>query len=437
MKENTLRFIKILFLILIFSFGIISIVGSGGDGSSDTTTTTTLPDGSTTTTSTTLPPTSTTTSTTSTTTTIPGGTTSTTTSTTTMPTTSTTNPTSTTSSTTSTTTTSSTSSTTTSTTTTTLPSQTATLEGVWATFTSGSLIDGLISFDASGSVTGGNWEEENDNVWVTGAFTGGQLAIDNFGSMTGNITRSGGITNSLNSGQLCPISNVAAFTGRNNQSEDGATIIIKRGSNYTPSGMDGDWFYSTQNQYGLLQVDDNGNVIGGEWFVYAGLTLMTGEITGGTLTFNSQGQIAGTVISDFPNTVTFRNSQLDEYKEIGAATVSDPSGNSNMLIVKGDATFSTSDLQGTWHLVTYYGPGNVSYSTMIVDSSGNVSGNISYAGGSLAIDAVGSVTGQVQTSDGHTVKIIGQMNANKDFAGMHFLDSTAIVTAVSSAVRIN
>ena len=239
---------------------------------------------------------------------------------------------------------------------------------------------------------------------------------------------------------------MAIFTGVNNLLKDGAAIIIKRGSNYTPTGLDGFWFYSTHNQYGFIQIDGIGNVTDGNWFAYDGINIISGEITGGSFTFNSQGQLSGTVTSDFPDTVTFIYSQVDEYKEIGAATVSDSyGGHSNMLIVKADNTFTTSDLEGTWHLATYYGPGDISYSTMIVDSSGNVTGgsfhisygNITYTGGSLAIDEDGYITGQVQTSDGHVGDVFGQMNANKDFANMHLIDVTAPKTAVAAAVRLN
>ena len=300
------------------------------------------------------------------------------------------------------------------------------------------MIYGPISFDAAGTVTGGNWTEENDNVWTSGSFTGGQLSVNNLGSITGNIVRSGGVTNTLVAGQLCPISNVAIFTGVDNHAKDGASIIIKKGSNYTPTGLDGFWFFTTQNHYGFIQIDSFGQVTGGSWFAYDGQNTISGAITGGSFTFNSQGQLLGTVTSDFPNTVTFIHSQVDEYKGVGAATVSDSYfGYGNMLIVKADNPFATSDLEGTWHLATYYGPGDISYSTMIVDSSGNVNGNIYYTGGSLAIDGSGNVTGQAQTSDGHTVNVFGQMNANKDFANMHLVDVTAIGTAVSAAVRTN
>lgn len=246
------------------------------------------------------------------------------------------------------------------------------------------------------------------------------MSVDNFGSITGDITKSSGITNTVISGQLCPISSVAAFTG----DEDGASVIIKRAAAYTPAGLAGDWFYCTANQHGVVQVDGNGNVTGGEWNA-PGLNPDSGDITGGTLNFNSQGQISGTISSDFPNLVTIVDSQLDEYKEVAAATGSDASGYANMLIVKSGTGFATSDLQGTWHLVTYHGSGQISSSTLAIDASGNVIVNSDYTGGSLAITGDGSITGQVQTPGLHTVSITGQMNANNDFAALHLLDTTA------------
>ena len=99
--------------------------------------------------------------------------------------------------------------------------------------------DGLVTVNSSGAVTGGTLASSEGSVYT---FTGGSLAIDGTGKITGTLTDSDGITTQLTM-QMDPSANVMAGEGNaTTEDEDGVFVFVRQSSGLTTEHLAGEWF---------------------------------------------------------------------------------------------------------------------------------------------------------------------------------------------------
>jgi hypothetical protein len=186
---------------------------------------------------------------------------------------------------------------------------------------------------------------------------------------------------------------------------------------------------------GTMILDSTGAVTGGTVINDSGVTK---TLTGGSLSINTAGQVAGAVTLSDGGTESLPYGKLDAGKTVLTMVNSDPNYRGLFMAAKGGGTFTQADLAGTWYFqvfsdspstnAPYWGSG-----TMILDSTGAVTGGTAIndsgvtktlTGGSLTIDSSGQVAGTTALSDG-TVESLphGKLDAGKTILTMVNSDS--------------
>jgi hypothetical protein len=290
-------------------------------------------------------------------------------------------------------------------------------------------VSGTTTVDATGAIIGG---ATVDSLGHTDAVTGGTLAIDNAGQVSGTLIHSG-FTENLPHGKLDASKTILDMVLSNT---DGRALLvsIKGGGTFTQADLAGTWYFQIMGDYtstnapiwisGTMAVDATGAITGGTTVNSGG---GTEAVTGGTLTIDSAGQVSGTLIhSGF--TENLPHGKLDASKTILDMVLSNTDGRALLVGMKSGGAFTQDDLSGTWYFQVFVdstsanSPNWVS-GTVMVDATGTVTGGSwvnswghlgSLTGGSLAIDSAGRVSGTMNKADGTTeIFPYGKLNADK------------------------
>ncbi|MBW1702027.1 MAG: hypothetical protein JRJ69_12500 [Deltaproteobacteria bacterium] len=329
--------------------------------------------------------------------------------------------------------------------------RTSDLEGTWHGYLAG--IDTVaedgywislkLDIDSTGDVQ--TTSTYTDPSGSTKNFTGGSLALDGSGKLTGNLINAEA-TVTVRDGKMDRGKTVIGFADTTDDDHLHVGKLIKAGgASFQDSDLAGTW-------HGYLADVDTDT--GDSCWVHLKLVLnssgevqttstwedsdgSSGNFTGGDLDLDSTGKLTGTLnISTV--TITIEDGKMDQaktYAGIVYNTNDNTMGKGNL--VKTGGSFTTSNLQGTWH--GYYleiesdGDAYWIYATLEVNSSGGVEGGSFYGplglistfnGGTLTLDGNGILGGTITTTAGNTATIShGKMDQGKTI--VDFVDTTS------------
>jgi gamma-glutamyltranspeptidase len=296
---------------------------------------------------------------------------------------------------------------------------------------------GTLNVDASGNVTGGTYTAPNG---TTGAYSGGQLALDENGVMTGTVMAAEGVTISVQNGKMDQSKDFGTFASASDDGTLDLGILVKGGGAFATADLAGTWYghFAEANPntgeaywfHGSLDLDAAGNVTGGNYTSAGG---NTGTYTGGQLALDENGILSGTLTASEGVAITVQNGKMDPGKTFGTFTSTSDDGTLDVgTLIKSGGAFAASDLEGDWH--GYFAETNTNtgemywfYGMLNVGASGNVSGDFTaadgtagtYTGGQLALDENGVLTGSLTSSDGTTITVQnGKMDQGKTFGSL-------------------
>ncbi len=222
------------------------------------------------------------------------------------------------------------------------------LQGKWhGYFTETNLISGdtywfhgTLDADDSGKIIGGDYTASGG---ATGTYTGGQLALDENGILTGMLTSSDGTEIMVQNGKMLPAKTMGSFVSLSSDTTLDTGVLIKDGGSFSTADLQGTWngyFWETNTKsgeeywfYGTLEVDDSGNVTRGDYTSSGGAT---GTYSGGQLSLDENGMLTGTIAAEEGVTITVQNGKMDRSKTIGSFASSSDDGTLDIgMLVKG------------------------------------------------------------------------------------------------------
>jgi uncharacterized repeat protein (TIGR01451 family) len=264
--------------------------------------------------------------------------------------------------------------------------------------------------------------------------TGGALASDSVGQVSGSLTLSNGTTVSFQHGKLDASKTLLTLVS---SSSDFREIFVasKGGGTFAPSDLAGTWYIQGFGDsllgnhpswsWGTVIVNPAGVVTGGTLASFWDVTALA--ITGGALASEGVGQVSGSLALSNGTTVSFQHGKLDASKTLLTLVSSAADFRELFVASKGGGTFAPSDLAGTWYIQAlednpFLNSPGWSSGTMIVDSWGNLIGGnvindhaeITTFTGSFTIQTSGEVSGLMTTSNGGGVMFPhGKLDASK------------------------
>jgi len=210
---------------------------------------------------------------------------------------------------------------------------------------------GNMNVDASGNISGTYYGPDGSSVTLSG----GQLALDQKGVVTGSFTAQGQ-TATIIHGKMdsSKTHGVSVMLGED-FSMDIATFI-KDGGTFSPLDLEGNWYvYTTVIDvieeavfwaYGTFSLDQ-GKMTGSFTAADGRVT----AITSGTLTLDNEGIIGGQFALDIPQTISIAHGKLDQSKTKGVFVSVEPTGTMAIgHLVKAGGTFKQSDGAGGWYV---------------------------------------------------------------------------------------
>jgi len=293
---------------------------------------------------------------------------------------------------------------------------------------------GTLILDATGAVTGG---ARTTDAGVAATWTNGRLTLSTEGLINGSATDSTGATLTFIELKMDADENSATGVGTDSAGFRFFGSLIRAGGTFLVNDLAATWYLYTFTDHpamnapgwlrGTLILDATGAVTGGSRTTDDGLGATW---TGGALTVDTAGLIAGSVTDSSGVTYAFAELKMDADKASATGVGSD-SLDFRFLgtVVKGGGTFSASDLAGTWYFYTSTdnpvgnNPG-WSRAMLFVDTAGivtggswrrdDVGGATIFTGGALAINSQGLISGSVAYSSGVTYTLTEfKMEADK------------------------
>lgn len=325
--------------------------------------------------------------------------------------------------------------------------QTSHLEGTWYGYLAGVDNSGTVQnaywvrlkLDINSSGTVAATSTYTDPGGSTKNFTGGSLALDSSGTLSGNLINAEA-TVTIQDGKMDRGKTIIGFTDTTDDDNLHDGQLIKAGGSFQTSNLEGTWhgYYLEINYvsgdvywvYATLNVNSIGTVTGGS------LTGPLGPIStfnGGSLSLDPNGILSGTITTAAGNTVTVSHGKMDQGKTVAGFV--DTTSNSELdvgVFIKTGGSFQTGNLKGTWH--GYFTEidkvsklGYWVYATLNIDSSGSVTGGTytypgssggTFTGGSLSLNSNGKLSGTLSTSKPSTITIRdGKMDQEKTILG--------------------
>jgi hypothetical protein len=284
------------------------------------------------------------------------------------------------------------------------------------------IVDGGITVSSTGSSSGNVTSGSITRSSATATVTGGLLSLTDKGVLSGELRTSDGTINTILYGKLNAIKQFASFVSSTNIGEYDLVAIIKTGSSFASSDIQGLWHISEMTSGGAP--DDI--VFSDTMTIGAGGSFTTSRSSSGTITIDSYGIINGS--GSLTSGSFMIKGVMDASKEYCAFHTIYSSGvYSFSIAIKEVGSFSLPDLAGTWHFTLSAIDGTegiVSYGTIQLDAAGQVRGgyyrndtdNIPLlAGSSVSISTAGVLSGNINASDGVTFTIdYGKMNKLKN-----------------------
>ena len=203
---------------------------------------------------------------------------------------------------------------------------------------------------------------------------------------------------------------------------------------FQTSDLEGTWYMymfetdpvagSSYYAHGTFTVDESGNVTEGTYIPPGAPAI---NVTGGTVSLDSDGIFSGAIDAEGGIKVTFASGKLGADKNIMTYVANATTGAMDFgVAIKGEGSFSTSDLEGTWYV--YLMESNPVagsywlYGSFTVDDSGNVTGGtynapdgtaVNVTGGSVSLDSSGVMSGTVDADGLKGTFPSGKMGADK------------------------
>jgi hypothetical protein len=292
------------------------------------------------------------------------------------------------------------------------------------------IVDGGITVSSTGSSSGNVTSGSITRSSATATVTGGLLSLTDKGVLSGELRTSDGTINTILYGKLNAIKQFASFVSSTNIGEYDLVAIIKTGSSFASSDIQGLWHISEMTSGGAP--DDI--VFSDTMTIGAGGSFTTSR-SSGTITIDSYGIINGS--GSLTSGSFMIKGVMDASKEYCAFHTIYSSGvYSFSIAIKEVGSFSLPDLAGTWHFTLSAIDGTegiVSYGTIQLDAAGQVrSGyyrndtvNVPLSGGSISISSAGVLSGNINASDGVTFTIdYGKLNKLKNMLSIAGQSST-------------
>jgi len=174
---------------------------------------------------------------------------------------------------------------------------------------------------------------------------------------------------------------------------------------------------------GDVTVGTTGNVTSGS---YAHSVGTTATLTGGSLSLNNQGLFSGFINTNVGVTPTILYGKLNASKSFGSFVSLTNFGEYDLVtVIKSSGSFTSSDIQGTWHICEISSGGtveNVYYGTLIVGSGGSFTS--SRSNGTVTISTAGIINGSATLIPSGTLTFAGAMDASKEFGVYYTVYST-------------
>jgi len=183
---------------------------------------------------------------------------------------------------------------------------------------------------------------------------------------------------------------------------------------------------SSYYAYGSFTADEAGNVTAGTYIPPVGPPI---NVAGGTLSLDDDGILSGSIDAEGGIKINFPSGKLNADKNILTYVANPSTGAMDFgLAIKDGGSFSTSDLEGTWHVyMIETNPVAGSYwlyGSFTVDDSGEVTGGtynapgdvtVNVIGGTVSLDGNGVMSGTVDAEGGLTGTFpSGKLDADKN-----------------------
>ncbi|QTA85446.1 YbhB/YbcL family Raf kinase inhibitor-like protein [Desulfonema magnum] len=294
---------------------------------------------------------------------------------------------------------------------------------------------GTIEIDNAGKVTSGDFTRPDGSVQI---YTGGQFSLSEDGKVKGTLVLPDDLTITIQDGKLDQSKTVGSLVATSVTGGADFGILVKGGGFFSTSDLEGKWHgYFTETNlasdetywfHGTLDVDNSGNVTGGDYTSSGGAT---GTYTGGQLSLDENGILTGTVTSSDGTDIMVENGKMLPTKTMGSfVSISSDMTLDTGILIRDGGSFATTDLEGVWN--GYFWETNTKsgkeywfYGALEVDNSGNVTGGDytssggatgTYTGGQLALDENGMLTGTITVEEGVTITVqSGKMDRSKTF----------------------
>ncbi len=284
---------------------------------------------------------------------------------------------------------------------------------------------GALNLQASGEVSEG---EVNNIGMDIQRLVGGRLNITEQGAVNGSIDTflpdSG--TNEeymIHSGQMTPGRDIIVYAGDFPMRGRGIGILIRGETNFSASDLEGTWVFPLDGIFSV-SIDANGAITNCNFLGNKG---ESGRCTGKS-SITPQGHVS--VQIEVKSGKIFQlnlDGQMGSSKGsmILAGGISTRFEGAAALAARRYGTFSLADGEGSWRFFRA-SPGETLYGTVIIDSSGAVTGghwegigpkHETFTEGRLSVTDGGAISGHIATSTGNTYTILGgQMSSNKYIA---------------------
>jgi hypothetical protein len=300
---------------------------------------------------------------------------------------------------------------------------------------------GTVTFDATGTVTGGT----ATNSWgQTDTLASGSVTMNGMGSVSGTITQGNGLVQNLPYGKL-DAGKAMLYMVNSETNYRGIFIAQKQSGTFLQVDLAGAWHFQVYSDNpnsnapywgsGTMILNAIGTVTGGTATNDSGVTK---TLTRGSLSIDSTGQITGSITLSDGTLETFPFGKLDAGKTIITMVNSEPVNRAIFIAEKDSGGFVQADLTGAWRVVLfednktsnapYWG-----YGSIILDSSGTVTGGSAvndsgltrtFTGGAFTLDSEGRLSANLQASGGFSGALQGKLDIGKTILSMTSSDSS-------------
>lgn len=185
---------------------------------------------------------------------------------------------------------------------------------------------------------------------------------------------------------------------------------------------------------GSVTLSTTGNVTSGSYFHSVGTTA---NFTGGSFALSGTGIISGVVNTNIGVTSTVLYGKLAASKSFGSFVSTTNFGEYDLAtVIKSGGSFSSTDIQGTWHICEISSGGtveNVYYGTLEVGSGGTFT--TARSSGTVTVNSAGIFSGSASSiPPGSTSTFEGALDASKEL-GIYYTISSIGEYSIAIAIK--